>query len=56
MPDLISPYQTSFVLGCCTRDNTIIEQELIHTMRKIRSKKGFVAIKVDLEKAYDCLN
>lgn len=53
--NIISPFQASFSSGRCIQDNIIIVQEMIHSMRKIRSKKGFMAIKVDLEKAYDHL-
>ena len=36
-------------------ENAIIVQELIHTMSKKKGKGGVIAIKLDLEKAYDCL-
>ncbi|XP_065616028.1 uncharacterized protein LOC136061748 [Quercus suber] len=36
-------------------DNAIIMQETIHTISKKRGKVGYMAIKVDLEKAYDKL-
>ena len=36
-------------------DNIIIAQELIHTMTLKKGKTGFMAIKIDLEKAYDRL-
>lgn len=54
--DLISPTQCSFILGRHRSDNIIISQEIIHSMANKRGKKGFMAIKVDLEKAYDRLN
>ena len=31
-------------------------QEVVHSMRRKTSKRGFMAIKVDMEKAYDRLN
>ncbi|XP_075652482.1 uncharacterized protein LOC142622815 [Castanea sativa] len=34
-------------------DNAIIVQELVHTIGKMKGNKGAMAIKVDLEKAYD---
>lgn len=52
-PRLISKSQSSFVHGRHTTDNIIIVQEALHTMRKMKRKSGIVAIKVDLEKAYD---
>ena len=36
-------------------NNMIIAQELIHTMSLKKGKEGFMAIKIDLEKAYDKL-
>ena len=56
MPNLIGPQQTNFVPGRHIIDNIVIAQEVIHSMRKKTGKKGFMAIKVDLEKAYDRLN
>ena len=52
----ISPVQATFVLGRRGLDNTIIAQELIHSLDKKKKKKGkggFMATKVDLAKAYD---
>ncbi|XP_072064261.1 uncharacterized protein [Arachis hypogaea] len=34
-------------------DNIIIAQEVLHFMKKTKSKKGVLAFKIDLEKAYD---
>ena len=50
---LISPYQTAFVLGKTGADNVIIVQELIHTIGRAKGRKGYMAIKIGLEKAYD---
>ena len=36
-------------------DNEIIVQELIHTISRKKGRAGVMAIKLDLEKAYDCL-
>ncbi|XP_041995567.1 uncharacterized protein LOC121745649 [Salvia splendens] len=52
---VIAPNQVSFVLGRCITDNIIIAQECIHTMQNCKRKYGWMAIKVDLEKAYDRL-
>lgn len=54
--DIISPIQCSFVPGHHNSDNVIITKEASHSMVKMKGKKGFMAIKVDLEKAYDRLN
>lgn len=52
---LVSPLQTAFNLGRKGVDNAIIFQELIHSMSKKKGKEGVMAIKIDLEKAYDHL-
>ena len=36
-------------------DNAIIVQEIIHSLSKKRGKVGYIALKIDLEKAYDKL-
>ena len=56
LPDLIGPNQTSFVHGRHIVDNIVVAQEVVHSMHRKTGKKGFMAIKVDLEKAYDQLN
>ena len=52
---LISPLQAAFVPGRKGIDNAIIVQEIVHTLSKKKGKVGYIAIKVDLEKAYDKL-
>jgi len=52
---LIAPTQSSFVPGRQITDNIIIVQEMLHSMRRKKGSKGFMAIKIDLEKAYDRL-
>ncbi|XP_052290822.1 uncharacterized protein LOC127900258 [Citrus sinensis] len=56
LPQLIGPHQTSFVSGRHITENIVIAQEVIHSMRKKTGAKGFMVIKVDLEKAYDRLS
>ncbi|KAE8691145.1 hypothetical protein F3Y22_tig00110893pilonHSYRG01320 [Hibiscus syriacus] len=55
MPILIMPNQTSFVAGRSITENIIINQEVIHSMRQLKTKQGWMAIKMDLEKAFDSL-
>ena len=52
---LILPNQTAFVLGRRGLDNVVVAQELIHSLDKNMGRVGFMAIKVDLVKAYDRL-
>lgn len=56
MPKLITPTQSSFIPGRQAADNIVLAQEVLHSMRKRVGKKGWMAIKVDLEKAYDRIN
>lgn len=53
---LVNPCQSSFIPNRQSRDNIIVAQEIFHSMRLKRGKKGWMAIKIDLEKAYDRLN
>ena len=51
--DLVGPMQSGFMPGRSTHDNVIVAQEVMHHMRKSKNKKGVLAFKIDLEKAYD---
>ena len=52
---LISPHQTIFVPGRKGVDNTIIVQEVVHSLSKKKGKVGYMALKIDLGKAHDKL-
>lgn len=52
---LISPFQTAFVPVRRGLDNAFIAQELTHTLDTKKGKVGYMAVKLDLEKAYDIL-
>ena len=52
---LVSPLQSAFVPGRKGVDNAIIVQELIHSISRKKGAVGYMAIKIDLEKAYDKL-
>ncbi|KAH9735402.1 putative ribonuclease H protein [Citrus sinensis] len=56
LPELIGPHQTSFVPGRHIIENIVVAQEIIHSMRRKTGNRGQMAIKVDLEKAYDRLS
>ena len=53
--DLIHPFQASFILNRKASDNIILTQEIIFLITTSKSKKGTMAIKIDLEKAFDRL-
>ena len=55
LSELISPLQVAFVPRRKGLDNAITVQELIHTMSKKKGRIGVMAIKLNLEKAYDHL-
>ena len=52
---LISPCQSTFIPSRKGIDNAIIVQEVIHSLSKKKGKVGYMALKIDLEKAYDKL-
>ena len=56
LDNIISPYQSSFILGRSIHHNIIVAQKMVHSMSKMRGKQVFMSIKIDLEKAYDRLN
>ena len=52
---VINPCQVKFVPGRRTSDNIILVQEVIRTLKSRWGQVGYVALKLDLEKAYDRL-
>lgn len=50
---LILPFQLAFVPGRQIQDNYIVAAEIFHGMAHKRGKGGWMAIKADIEKAYD---
>ena len=55
-PSIIALTQCSFILGHNSSNNIIVAQEILHKMRHSSGNKSFMAIKLDLEKAYDRLS
>ncbi|KAL4273826.1 hypothetical protein GQ457_13G020550 [Hibiscus cannabinus] len=50
---LTDPSQTSFISGRSITENIILNQEIVHSMGSKKTKQGWMATKVDLEKAFD---
>lgn len=55
MPKLIGLAQSSFIPGRLSADNIVVVQEAVHSMKKKQGRKGWMLLKLDLEKAYDRL-
>lgn len=53
MTKLVGPAQSSFIPGRLSTDNIVVVQEAVHSMRRKKGRKGWMLLKLDLEKAYD---
>uniref|UniRef100_A0A2N9FNE5 RNase H type-1 domain-containing protein n=1 Tax=Fagus sylvatica TaxID=28930 RepID=A0A2N9FNE5_FAGSY len=53
---LISPSQSTFIPGRWIAENQLIVHELLHSFKKRKVKEGFLALKIDLQEAYDWVN
>ncbi|XP_026384062.1 uncharacterized protein LOC113279597 [Papaver somniferum] len=55
---IISPFQSAFIANRQIQDNILISHEILHsfkTRKRNNNKNGFMAIKLDLSKAFDRL-
>ena len=54
LPHIISPIQSVFVPSRLITDNVLVAYETLHTMNgRKKGKKGSLALKLDISKAYD---
>ncbi|KAK2648079.1 hypothetical protein Ddye_015568 [Dipteronia dyeriana] len=54
LPDIISQYQSAFVLGRQIYDNVMVVFKTLHSLaRKKSGNRGHMALKLDISKAYD---
>ena len=56
LPRIINPFQEAFVQGRNIQDNILIAHEVFHSFHNKKGKYGWMAIKLDMEKAYDKIN
>ncbi|PKI46656.1 hypothetical protein CRG98_032998 [Punica granatum] len=52
---IISPNQTAFIEGRWINENGLLAQEILHTMRKTKARRGWIGLKIDFTKAFDKL-
>ena len=54
LPYIISLTQSAFVPGCLITDNVLVAYETLHAMHsRKKGRKGSIALKLDINKAYD---
>ena len=50
---LIDPAQTAFVPNRWITENVVLAQEIVHSFKYMKKKRGFLGMKLDFNKAYD---
>ena len=55
MAKLVSLLQSTFIPGRGLEENAILARELVHVLKKKKGRGGLLGIKIDMAKAYDCM-
>jgi len=50
---IILPTQSAFIPQRTIHDNILLAHEVVNKFKHMKGKKGYVALKLDMEKAYD---
>ena len=50
---IVLPLQSAFILGRSIHDNIFISYEIMHKFKNQKGKASWVAIKLDMKKAYN---
>jgi hypothetical protein len=52
---VVSPSQLAFLKGRYIHDNTDLAHELFHSLKQKKGNGGLMALKLDMEKAFDSM-
>ncbi|KAI0492176.1 hypothetical protein KFK09_026442 [Dendrobium nobile] len=55
MPKLITEEQMAFIHGRSISEHCLLAQEILHKFKVSRNRKGMMALKLDMEQAYDSM-
>jgi hypothetical protein len=50
---IVSPNQSAFLKGRSIHDSSILAREIFHSMKNKKGNDGLMAIKLDMENAFD---
>ena len=50
---IVDPTQVTFVPNRSITKNVVLAQEIVHSFKQTRKRKGYLGVKLDFQKAYD---